>query len=102
MIDSFLKENFTSANVKIEISPKDLYDFARELIKEAISESKKLVREEPEEYLTREEASKILKVSLPTLWHWNNKGILKPYRLGNKIRYKKSELESCLIEINKD
>ncbi|MCU4158382.1 helix-turn-helix domain-containing protein [Carboxylicivirga sp. A043] len=102
MIDFLLKEEFTNANVKIEVSAKDLHSFATSLIKEAILEGKKQKEEVPEEYLTRDEASKILKVSLPTLWHWNNKGILKPYRIGNKIRYKKSEIDSCLISINKD
>ena len=52
------------------------------------------------DYLTRKEVAAILKVSLVTLSDWNKKGILKPYRLGNLIRYKSSELESALISIN--
>ena len=55
----------------------------------------------PPEYLTRQEVAKILKISLVTLTDWNNKGILKPYRLGNLIRYKQSELDQALISINK-
>ena len=51
------------------------------------------------EYLTRKEVAKILKVSLVTLSDWNKKGILKPYRLGNLIRYKRSELDTALIPI---
>ncbi|MBN2868950.1 MAG: helix-turn-helix domain-containing protein [Flavobacteriaceae bacterium] len=54
----------------------------------------------PTEYLTRKEAAKILKVSLVTLTDWNKKGILNPYRLGNLIRYKRTELEQALIRIN--
>jgi len=53
------------------------------------------------EYLTRKEVAKILKVSLVTLTDWNKKGVLKPYRLGNLIRYKRSEVEESLIAINK-
>ncbi len=53
------------------------------------------------EYLTRKEVAKLLKVSLVTLTDWNKKGILKPYRLGNLIRYKLSEIEESLIAINK-
>ena len=53
------------------------------------------------EYLTRKEVAKILKVSLVTLTDWNKKGILKPYRLGNLIRYKTTEIEDSLIAINK-
>lgn len=55
----------------------------------------------PPEYLTRKEVSEILKVSLVTLSDWNKKGILKPYRLGNLIRYKSKEIENALISINK-
>lgn len=53
------------------------------------------------EYLTRKEVAKILKVSLVTLSDWNKKGVLKPYRLGNLIRYKRDEIEQSLIAINK-
>ena len=55
----------------------------------------------PPEYLTRQETAKILKVSLVTLSDWNKKKILHPYRLGNLIRYKQSEIEQALISINK-
>ena len=51
------------------------------------------------EYLTRKEVAKILKVSLVTLSDWNKKGVLKPYRLGNLIRYKREEIDQALIVI---
>ncbi len=55
----------------------------------------------PNEYLTRQETAKMLKVSLVTISDWNKKKILNPYRLGNLIRYKLSEIEQALICINK-
>ncbi len=63
--------------------------------------SKKFQPVRPPEYVTRKEAAKILKVSLVTISDWNKKGILNPYRLGNLIRYKRSELDKALININK-
>nr|WP_315178566.1 helix-turn-helix domain-containing protein [uncultured Flavobacterium sp.] len=54
----------------------------------------------PPEYITRQEVSKILQVSLVTLSDWNKKKILNPYRLGNLIRYKRSEIDQALIRIN--
>jgi excisionase family DNA binding protein len=51
------------------------------------------------EYLTRKEVAAILKVSLVTLTDWNKKGVLKPYRLGNLIRYKSEEIDQALIII---
>lgn len=55
----------------------------------------------PQEYITRQEVAKILKVSLVTLSDWNKKKILNPYRLGNLIRYKRSEIDQALIRINR-
>ena len=53
-----------------------------------------------EEFLTREETAKLLKCSLPTLWDWSNKGLLKSYRIGNKVRYKRNEVMSSPKAIN--
>ena len=55
----------------------------------------------PPTYLTRQEVAKILKISLVTISDWNRKGILKPYRLGNLVRYKSSELDQALISMKK-
>lgn len=56
------------------------------------------------DYLTVDEASKILGVSKITLRRWDNSGKLKSYRHPiNKYRlYKKEELENLLKGINND
>jgi len=51
--------------------------------------------------LSREETSKLLSVSLVTLWDWTRKDIIPAYRIGNKVRYKKSEVLSALKQMNK-
>ncbi len=51
--------------------------------------------------LTREETSKLLSVSLVTLWDWTRKDIIPAYRIGNKVRYKKSEVINALQQMNK-
>ena len=49
--------------------------------------------EAPDRYVNRAEAKVICgNVSDPCLWEWENKGIIKGYRMGNKIFYKYSEL----------
>lgn len=53
-----------------------------------------------EEYLTREETAKLLKCSLPTLWDWTRKDILRAYRIGNGVRYKRNEVMSSPKAIN--
>lgn len=50
--------------------------------------------------LTREETAKLLSVSLVTLWDWTRKDIIPAYRIGNKIRYKKSEVLNALHQSN--
>ncbi|WP_299159308.1 helix-turn-helix domain-containing protein [uncultured Eudoraea sp.] len=50
--------------------------------------------------MTREETAQSLKISLSTLWHWSKKGILPSYGIGNRVYYKRSEIENSLIRIN--
>ncbi|GAB3923409.1 helix-turn-helix domain-containing protein [Larkinella terrae] len=47
---------------------------------------------EPDELLTPEETAQFLKVSKVTVWDWSRRGILSPRRIGNQVRYLKSEL----------
>ncbi|MCF1192959.1 helix-turn-helix domain-containing protein [Mangrovimonas sp. AS39] len=52
-----------------------------------------------DELLTREEASKFLKIDQSTLYHWTNKGKVKAYAIGARRYYKKAELIECLTPI---
>lgn len=67
-----------------------------------ISLSKKQQSDPNDELITRQEASKILKVSISTLDNWKRAGIITSYRIGNKVRYKKSEILDSLTKINQD
>jgi len=55
---------------------------------------------EPTEYLTRNEVAKLLKVDLSTVHNWTKKGKIKAYGLGNRVYYKRHELNQSLIQIN--
>jgi excisionase family DNA binding protein len=50
--------------------------------------------------LTREEAAKMLSVSLVTLWDWTRKDLIPAYRIGNRVRYKKNEVLESLNKMN--
>jgi excisionase family DNA binding protein len=84
------------------VTPSELKE---DIIKDVRAELKTLAQNFqpviPPEYLTRQETATILKVSLVTLSDWNKKGVLNPYRLGNLIRYKRTEIDQALIQINK-
>ncbi len=69
-------------------------------VKEMLTKKEPQPQEQKEEFLTRNETAKFLKVSLVTLWQWDNKGILKPHRIGTKVRYKKSDVLNCLNKEN--
>ena len=53
-----------------------------------------------EQLLTRTETAKYLKVDISTLHNWTKKGKLKAYGLGNRVYYKKDEIEEALVRIN--
>ena len=47
---------------------------------------------ETDELLTPEETAKLLKVSKVTVWDWDKRGILNARRIGNQVRYLRSEV----------
>jgi len=97
MVDlSILKENPELAkSLKLEISGADLLAFGESIQKKATEEGKNTPKE-VEEYMTPPQFADALQVSLVTLWSWDKKGITKPLRIGNKKRYRRSDLEKIL------
>lgn len=83
--------------IKIEVNGLDITTLAEKLDtlanvlteKEAKAETS---ADQPEKFLTRIEVAKLLKITLPTLHDWTKKGLLKAYRIGNRIRYKETEV----------
>ena len=49
-----------------------------------------------ETYITAKEAAKMLGVTLSTLWRWDNDGYLEKIKIGNKVRYRLSEVERMI------
>ena len=85
------------ANIKLEVSGSDLLEFSNDLINRAKSElSTEIAEARKEQYLTREEVKQICGVCNATLWHWNKKGYLKTIKIGNKVRYRMSDVRKIL------
>ena len=57
--------------------------------------------EQPKEegYRTRKETAEMLNISLPTLNQYTKKRILTGYRVGVRVLYKQSEIESALVKM---
>ena len=88
-----------NANVKVEVSGEDLLTFSNELINRAKTElSAELAEARKEKYLSKEEVKEICNVCDATLWHWNRKGYLKTVKVGNKVRYRQSDIRKILGE----
>lgn len=51
-------------------------------------------------FLTRKETSLKLNISLPTLNSYTKRGIIIGYRVGARVLYRNSELETALSKIN--
>jgi excisionase family DNA binding protein len=88
----------------LQIENTNTTDFKNEIL-EGVSNVLKdfannLQSKENEVLLTREETAKLLSVSLVTLWDWTRKDIIAAYRIGNKIRYKKSDVINSLSKKN--
>lgn len=106
MIDlkSVLDECGNASCIKLEVSLKDLVDFCHTIIEEAAElNAQHISKDEAEdEFLTRIEVAKRLKVSLGTLWLWNKKKILVGEKIGNQVRYRKSSVDKCFASNKKE
>lgn len=54
---------------------------------------------EQTEFITRQEVAELLKITLPTLHEWTKLGWLQSYKLGNRVLYKKQEVEQALHKV---
>ena len=66
---------------------------------EALSQTFK--PKEPNVWITRKDASEHLGVSLVTIHNWTKDGIIIAYKIGNRVRFKRSDLENILLNSNK-
>ena len=85
-----------------EIDPeefkKEILDGVEKLL---IDFSKKFTPKEPVVWLSRKDVTELLGISLPTIHQWGKQGILKPYKIGNRVRFKQSDIEKTLLDSNK-
>lgn len=76
-------------------------DLAKEIKETLIPQLKRELIEEfqpkqPTEYLTRTDVCKLLKIDLSTLHRWRKDGTLTAYGVGNRVYFKRSEIEKFI------
>ena len=88
----------------IQIETINAEHFRSELVKDVVNALKQSVLKNPDNndeiFLTRQETANLLSISLVTLWDWTKKDIIPAYRIGYKIRYKKSDVLNSLSKKN--
>jgi excisionase family DNA binding protein len=52
------------------------------------------------DYITRKEAARLLKISLPTLHDWTLQGFLTSYKMGKRVLFRRDEIEAALQRAN--
>jgi len=88
----------------IQIVHPNFLDSLREYIETEVSRvlrGHKETTQPIDEYLTIRQVCQYLKVTAPTLWEWSNKGVLNKLYISGQPRYKKSEIDSVFIKMNK-
>ena len=94
---SILRE--APGSIRLEVSGEDLLAFSSNLINRAKEELATQIAEARKvRFLTKEQVKELCGVCDATLWHWNRKGYLKAVKIGNKIRYRTSDIQRILGE----
>ena len=82
----------------LQVTPTELVALFQESVKQILPPP-----QEPnqKEILTRKETAILFSVSLVCVHDWINKGLLRPYKLGNKTYFKRSEVLDVLYNSNR-
>jgi hypothetical protein len=89
----------------ISVNPNELANLIAQSVKTQMQEllisSNKEQRKDEDDFLTRRETAQFFKVSLVTVHSWMKDGIIKPFKVGNRTYFKKSELVNVVESSNK-
>ena len=84
------------------LSPVPLTDLVGQIARAVRSEMDahpQAVQPPKEELLSRVEAAQLLGITLPTLRDYTRRGLVEGYRIGSRVRYKRTEVVGSLQRI---
>jgi excisionase family DNA binding protein len=88
----------------IQIETINAEHFRSEIVKDVVKALKLSGLKSPDNndeiFLTRQETAQFLSISLVTLWDWTRKDVIPGFKIGSKIRYKKSDVLNSLSKKN--
>jgi hypothetical protein len=89
----------------IQVTPNELANLISESVKSQIQElinaTNKEHPKDVNDLLSRKETAVFFKVSLVSIHSWMKDGIIKPYKVGNRTYFKKSELITVVESSNR-
>jgi len=85
----------------IGITPEKVLDAFDKLVESRLQNLKRHFEpKNPTEFLTRKEVAEMLKIDLSTVHNWTKSKKLKAYSIGNRVYFKRVEVEESIIHIN--
>lgn len=85
--------NNDSENITISVNPTDLKEFALFILEEGRKNNESKSNQN-EQLLSKEDVKTRLNVSSTTLWNWEKKKYLIPIKVGRRIFYSSSDLDT--------
>lgn len=84
----------------IGVNPSDLItELKNSLIPELKAQlSAQFQPKEPQEYLTRSEVCKLLKIDLSSLHRWRKEGKIPSFGISNRVYFKRSDIDAIINE----
>jgi hypothetical protein len=93
-------ENLVISIIPLEELEAQFGKIVEEKIKQLFATNFQNKEQNIKEYATRKEVADKLRISLPTLNTYTKEETLKGYRIGGRVLYKWSEVESVLSQIS--
>lgn len=85
----------------IQTTPEKLQEQIEQGVKNQLSDFLKHFKpKQPNEYLTRSEVADLFKVDLSTVHNWCKSGKLKPFGIGSRVYFLRSDIEKSLTPLN--
>ena len=84
----------------LNVTRQELVDIIKEGVKLELNRQRSMgnplnrltITGEDTEYLTRNEVSKVLNVTVQTLNNWRKEGVLNPLKIGGRVLYRKEDV----------
>ena len=81
----------------LEVTPEQLQKQIQEGLEKKLNQFLENYKpKQPNDYLTRNEVAELLKVDLSTIHNWCKKGKLKPFGIGNRVYFLRSQIEESM------